>query len=303
MSSSCARRGTQRGHTLGAVNLNKLRLAHALSATHMDSLLLRAQRRLLSPYIRCVNYHDIPPNHADDFERQLRFYAREFAPVDEAALATLRSGGWSSSRPGVILSFDDGLRSHADVVAPLLDAHGFVGWFMVPPAFLEADPRTQRAFAEEHRIDHSGFDYGDSRIAMTWEDVRGLDAGHVVGSHSWDHTRLSDQLSPQALDLQTSSSKHRLEGELGHEITVFAWVGGEDWSYSRRAADAIERAGFTHSFTSHSHVIRPSTGMLQLPRTNVEAWWPDEVVRFQLSGFMDLYHNAARRRVNRRIAG
>jgi hypothetical protein len=43
--------------------------------------------------------------------------------------------------------------------------------------------------------------------------------------------------------------------------------------------------------------------MHHLPRTNIEASWPDEVVRFQLSGCMDLYHNATRRRVNRRIAG
>lgn len=290
-------------HTLRVVNPNKLRLARAISATHMDSVLLRAQRRLLSPYIRCVNYHDIPPHQADDFERQLRFYSREFDPVDATALATLRSGGRSSSRPGLILSFDDGLRSHADVVPQLLDAHGFVGWFMVPPAFLDAVPETQRAFAEEHHIDHSDFDYGDSRIAMTWEDLRRLDAGHLVGCHSWDHTRLSDHLSPQDLDLQTSVSKHRLEDELRHEISAFAWVGGEEWAYSRRAADAIERAGFTHSFTSHSHMIRPSTRMLQLPRTHIEASWPDEVVRFQLSGLMDLYHSAARRRVNRRIVG
>ena len=266
-------------------------------------MLLRAQRRLVSPYIRCINYHDVPPQHADDFERQLRFYSREFGPVDQTALAALRSGRWLSPRPGLILSFDDGLRSHADVVAPLLDAYGFVGWFMVPPAFLDADPATQRAFAEEHRIDHSGFDYGDSRVAMTWDDVRSLDARHVVGCHSWDHTRLSDRLSPQELDLQISFAKHRLEDELGHEMSVFAWVGGEEWAYGRRAAAAIEWAGFTHSFTSHSHPIRPRTGMLQLPRTNIEASWPDEVVRFQLSGFMDLYYNATRRRVNRRIAG
>jgi peptidoglycan/xylan/chitin deacetylase (PgdA/CDA1 family) len=203
----------------------------------------------------------------------------------------------------LILSFDDGLRSHVDVVAPLLEAYGFVGWFMIPPAFIEAHPDTQRSFAEEHHIDHFGFEYGDSRLAMTWNDIRALDARHVVGCHSWDHTRLSDRLDSEGLKLQTSFAKHRIEEEIGHETSVFAWVGGEDWTYSRGAAKAIELAGFTYSFTSHSHAIRPSTRRLQLPRTNMEASWPDEVMRFQLSGLMDLYHDATRRRVNRRIEG
>jgi peptidoglycan/xylan/chitin deacetylase (PgdA/CDA1 family) len=281
------------------MNPKKLKLARALHATRADSMLLHLQSRLFNPYIRCLNYHDVPPDQADNFERQLHFYAREFESIDREGLMALHSGWWHSSKPGLILCFDDGLRSHADIVAPILETHGFVGWFMVPPAFIDAEPNEQRTFARDHSIEHADFDPEDPRIAMTWDDIQGLDQRHVIGCHSWDHTRLTASLSPHDLEPQTYYAKQRIETVLGHDVDVFTWVGGEEWSYSRTAAAAIREAGFKYVFMSSSRIIRPGSELQSLQRTNVEASDPQELVGFQISGLMDLYHAPRRRRVNR----
>ncbi len=260
---------------------------------------LAAQRALFSPFVRAINYHDVPPSMAEGFERQLDLYTQHFECIDPKKLLALQRGEWRSSRPGLILSFDDGLRSHADVVAPLLEARGWVGWFMVPFSFVEVAPSAQELYAEEHQIGHAGHDYGDPRIAISWDDVRRLSNHHVVGCHGLTHRRLGNTLAPGDFDAEIPQAKARLEAAAGREIDVFAWIGGEETSYSRGAADAIAQAGFRMSFMTNNAPIRAGCDLLQLQRTNIEAGDNEDLVRFQLSGIMDLFYRAKRDRVNR----
>ena len=274
-------------------------IAKLCAALGVSQAGLAIQRLCFGPFIRAVNYHDVPPRDASGFERQLDFYAEHFECVGPGELLALQRGEWESDRPGLILSFDDGLRSHADVVAPLLEARGWVGWFMVPFSFVETAASAQTAYAEEHKIGHSGHSYGDSRIAASWDDVRRLASRHVVGCHGLTHQRLGDSLTSVEIEQEIPIAKSRLEAELGSESQVFAWIGGEESSYSRTAARAIAQAGFRMSFMTNNAPIRKGCDLLQLQRTNIEAWDNEAIVRFQLSGVMDLLYRGKRDRVNR----
>ncbi len=259
---------------------------------------LKLQRSLLHPFVRAINYHDVPPSEASAFDRQLDLFARHFDCVDYEGLLGLQRGAWDSERPGLIITFDDGLRSHRDVVVPRLEARGWVGWFMVPTLFVDTPPAQQRAYAAAHQIDESGHDWGDPRIALDWDGVRHIAEHHVLGCHSHTHRRLGAALSPAEFDLEIPKSKARMEQQVGREVPVFAWVGGEEPSYSRAGAEAIAAAGFRVSFMTNNAPIRPGADLLQLQRTNIEARNPHELVRLQLSGVMDLAYTGKRARVN-----
>jgi peptidoglycan/xylan/chitin deacetylase (PgdA/CDA1 family) len=274
-------------------------IARVFDGAGLNGLLLAFQARCLRPHIRAVNYHDVPPALAPAFEEQLRFYRRHFEPVGLQQLRAFREGDWSSDRPGLILSFDDGLRSHADVVAPLLERYGFPGWFMVPVGFVEAAPAEQAGFAKAHSIQCEGRVYEDGRIAMSWHDLRRLDGRHVIACHTRTHRRLSASLSDEEVQDEIAGSKQALEAGLGHPIEVFAWVGGEEESYSAKAARAINDAGFSVSFMTNSALIRPHTEPLQLQRSNIEAGFTASLMRFTLSGCYDIRYLLKRRRVNR----
>jgi hypothetical protein len=138
---------------LGAQRL-KRGLVVALDASGSNRLLLRAQRGLLWPYARALNYHDVPVSQAHAFEAQLRLFTRHFVPVGLAQLRELQRGDWRHEKPGLLLTFDDGLRTHADVVAPLLEKYGFTGWFNVPVGFVVTPVAEQRAFARGQLIDY-----------------------------------------------------------------------------------------------------------------------------------------------------
>ena len=124
----------------------------------------------------------------------------------------------------------------------------------------------------------------------------------MIGCHTFSHRRLTAALTPEDLALEIGAAKRALEEGLGCSIPVFAWVGGEEETYSAAAAEAIRRAGFRVSFMTNSAPIRPGADLLQLQRTNVEASDPPALVDLSLSGFFDAWYAAKRRRVNRLTA-
>jgi peptidoglycan/xylan/chitin deacetylase (PgdA/CDA1 family) len=280
----------------------KAGVATGCEATGVNAAGLGLQKRLLRPWARALNYHDVPPRLAGAFEKQLRLFARHFVPVGPEELRSLHAGRWAHPKPGLLLTFDDGLRSHADVVAPLLEKYGFRGWFNVPVGFVETPPAEQQAFARRNHIGFDAPERGDERIALSWNDVLRLDAGHEICCHTWSHRRLAFELRPEDLELEIDEAKRRLEARLGHDVKGFAWVGGEDWSYSRAAAARIRDAKFEFSFMTNNAVIRPHQDLLQLQRTNVEAHYDPALLGLCLSGLYDLLYLRKRRRVNRRTA-
>jgi peptidoglycan/xylan/chitin deacetylase (PgdA/CDA1 family) len=278
----------------------KLGIASGFDTTGLNAAGALVQSQLLWPYARALNYHDVPRHLAAAFEAQLAFFAREFQAVGPGELRELHAGAWRHPKPGLLLTFDDGLRSHADVVAPLLEKYGFPGWFNVPVGFVDTPPAEQRRFAREHQIDADARDLpDDERIALSWQDLRRLDGPHEICCHTWSHRRLGPRLTTAELQLEIARAKQRLEEGLGHAVRGFAWVGGEEWAYSREAADAIHAAGFEFSFMTNNAVIRPHAELLQIQRTNVEAHFDPAFLRFCLSGFYDLLYLPKRRRVNR----
>ncbi len=268
----------------------KLAIARAFAATGSNRALLELERLALRPYARALNYHDVPARLAPAFEAQLQFYARHFVSIGYDDLLALQAGRWPHAKPGLVLSFDDGLRSHTEVVAPLLEKYGMIGWFMVPAAVLD-ELRPGQAPAHTVR-----------EPTLSWNSVLRMKDRHVIGCHTLHHTRLTAALTADELTTEIVVAKQVLEEGLGCPVPVFAWVGGEEETYSAAAAETIRRAGFRVSFMTNSAPIRPGADLLQLQRTNVEASDPPALVGLCLSGFIDAWFLTKRRRVNRLTA-
>ena len=149
----------------------------------MNAALLGLHKALFRPHIRCINYHEVASEHADAFEQQLRHYAKHFAPVGRDELFALHEDRWQADKPGLLITFDDGLRSHIEVAAPLLEKYGMTGWFMVPAAAVRDAPGAPEW---EHTVPYETLDYAG---------LRELDRRHVIGCHTFSHRRLEASLS------------------------------------------------------------------------------------------------------------
>lgn len=77
----------------------------------------------------------------------------------------------------LVLTFDDGVRSHYDRVRPLLLQHGLTGTFFIPGVrSLWLHPKTPLNMRED---------------GLDWSEIRDLhEAGFEVASHTWNHLPL-----------------------------------------------------------------------------------------------------------------
>lgn len=267
--------------------------AKVLDTLGINSLGFQLQKKLCSPFIRAVNYHVIEPEATSSFESHLQYYCENYVPVDLPILERfLQTGVWEYSRPGIILSFDDGHISHYKIAAPILEKYGFVGWFFIPIGLMN--------------LESNSFDSDKEKsiacdTALTESQLKYLDTHHIVGSHTESHCRLSKSNSLEKLKTEIIGSQKRMEKILGHPIPTFCWVGGEEESYSAAAAELI-KTSYKYSFMTNNSVIRPTENPLQLQRTNIEAENPLCLLRFQLSGLMDVFYMKKRKRVNKLTA-
>jgi len=241
-------------------------------------------------FIRVLNYHPTPATHAANFERQLQFYARHYTPVGSAQLEACLAGDWSADKPGLLMTFDDGYQSNYDVAAPLLEKFGFLGFFFIPEGYMAEDRASAARDFEAAR--------GEPEPRMTWDECRDLEArGHRVGCHSRTHVRLADALTPEQLADEISQSGIDISQRLGKPVEDFCWVGGEEWSYGSGAFAEIRGAGYKRAFMTNLYPVLPKSSPLWIQRTNIEADWPLDQVRFYLSGLMDVAYAPKRKRL------
>lgn len=241
-------------------------------------------------YIRAINYHSTPENYMGQFEEQIKFFSENYVSVSKKDLELFLSGKWNKDKPGLIISFDDGLESNYKYAKQILDKYDFKGWFFIPAGLIEkgncrAEDLTGN-IAEKY---------------MNWEQVKDLYKNHVIGSHTLSHKRLNSGLSESMLKKEIYDSKLLLEKKVEGEIDIFCWVGGEIGAYSKEASEIIKKSGYKFSFLTNHYPITMENNPLLLERTNVEADWPLDLVKLYMSPLMDLKYRKKRKYIRNLI--
>jgi peptidoglycan/xylan/chitin deacetylase (PgdA/CDA1 family) len=110
----------------------------------------------------------------------------------------------------------------------------------------------------------------DRRLFLDWSDAKKLvGKGFAIGSHSMYHAILRNEpIGEQQHDLSTSRA--RLEQELGVPVRLFAYPSGQANDYGPETVRAVARAGYTHAFTTRAGWNRPSMPVLEGHRILIE---------------------------------
>ena len=256
----------------------------------------------LFPYVQAVSYHNTPENMLSKMKEQMEWYRDNFVNCSFLDLKNLlEHGEWKYDKPGLIISFDDGLRSNFNVALPLLEEYGFTGWFMVPSGWADLNISDQIKFAKRRLIEHS---VGDDLepIALSWEDMQQIELrGHVITCHTMNHRRLSNKLTTLDLENEIEDSKSLLEFKLGHGVDIFTWVGGEEWAYCKKAFEKILGAGFKYVFCTNCAPITGKQTPFFLQRYHVEPDHTKNQLRLTLGGFYDLLYLFKRKRIENEL--
>jgi peptidoglycan/xylan/chitin deacetylase (PgdA/CDA1 family) len=272
-----------------------------LSITKLDSVVLGFQKTLFGhQFARAVFYHDTPLTESKNLEAHFKFYKDHFSSVSlNEATEFLETGYWAKKLPGIIICFDDAFRSNYEVAYPLLQKYSLVGWFSIPTGFVDSANCDSETWANQHSI-LPRHRYPDGRVSMSWDEVRELDAaGHVIFSHTVNHHRMSIETPQRKMSFEIKASKLRLEEELQHEIYGYTWVGGEEWTYHKTALAIAREAGYKYLMTSLLGFICSESRPCFMNRVGVESEADLNLVKFQLSGLIDMYTLPRRRRVQK----
>jgi peptidoglycan/xylan/chitin deacetylase (PgdA/CDA1 family) len=212
-------------------------------------------------YVRAVNFHATPERLAEQLEGQLSRLAASFDPISYGDLARfVETGEWSRARPGVILNFFDGFRDNWEVVAPILDRLGMIGWFFVVSGWVGTPAEDQRAFAARYSIDLPYREEDlppDGRLALSPGELRDLaERGHVIASHTRTHVSASPgsalSLPPEDLKREALASKRELEQIAGRPVGALAWLEGTALGSNAGADGALAKAGYELLFANHA---------------------------------------------------
>lgn len=211
---------------------------HGLYATEAQRLAIDPQDR---PYAIST----------DTFARQLDLLAKANIPV----ISPIALEQQAAPAPGgVLLTFDDGHASNAELALPLLRQRGLAALFFVTSDFIGQRP---------------GF--------CTWEQVRALAReGMTVGGHGQTHRFLSD-LPDQELRRELLQSHVRIAQELKAPVRQMSFPGGR---YDARCLRIAHEVGYSVLHGSDIGTLPAQQAAPQhcpLPRLAIRTNTPDSV--------------------------
>lgn len=212
------------------------------------------------PLIRAANFHNTPKYREREFEEQLQQWSESFSSVNEVELdAYLSTGVWPKAKAGLIIGLYNGYRNQYDIMRPLLERYGFVGWYFVPTAFASAPPGEQTAFVASRTLKIIPNEYSDGRYALDWEELKILDKRHVVACHTRNHAKLADDLA--YLQNEIVGPQQDFEQHLGHRVRSFAWLSGAPYGDHPVSDRLIDAAQYQFVFSNYTiQKIRNATG-------------------------------------------
>ncbi len=203
-----------------------------------------AEAAARQPVIRAVNFHNTPRVREAELARQVAQLAHDFSSVNETELDDfLATGRWTKPKPGVLVAVYEGYRNGYDVLRPLLEQHGLVGWFFIITGFINAPVAEQFTFASGHDIDMETREYADGRYAMTWEEIRALSQRHVIASHTRTHVSLAS-LDADQRESEIVGAQRDFERHLSRPVRCFVSLGGPAYGENSATDRLINIAGY-----------------------------------------------------------
>ena len=203
-----------------------------------------------------ICYHSVIPDnkstynfHPDQLEAHLKYFKENnYQAITALQFMKLQKMPEFFPKKPIMLTFDDGYKSHYQYVLPLLQKYGMQATFFVCPELI----------AEK------------SDRSLTWGELREMArAGMDIQSHTMSHPDLAelavkgDPESLSKLEYELKSSKEIIEEKLKRKVNLLAYPYGY---FTKEVEDAAVKAGYEGIFTVNWGTNSPDENPLRIKR-------------------------------------
>ena len=193
----------------------------------------------------------------------------------------------ASSKPRIVITFDDGYRSNFDVAVPILRHHGVRAiFFLIAGAYGNGFSDGEGVWSKPISKDF---------LLTEYQVFEMLKDGHSIGSHTMSHANLG-LIPSNSLVSEIELSRENLQRVFGVDVRSFALPFGTPHSFRE---DSIKSVMQSYEFFFHSFPCRSSvTDVKSLGRYCLEPSFEISELRLRMAGILNWRYRHARSELN-----
>ena len=238
---------------------------------------------------RILMLHDIEKKNFQLLEDNLKALKKNYNFIDPYVL---KKSDLPKGKNNLLLTFDDGFKSNYIFAKTILKKLKIKGVFFIVSDLINSNNHKNKLiikniFPEKKLLNSSKFN------AMSWNDVRNLQKmGHIIGSHTKSHLRLSDikslpNLRNQIIAPITVFKKNKIKKPI-----FFAYSFGDFSSFNKKCFN-IAKSKYKFIFSGiRGDNIKPKKMMY---RDNIEDNYSLNTINFFLKGYSDFLYKKYRK--------
>ena len=185
--------------------------------------------------------HEVSGNEMARFKELIMRLKNKYNFLDPMDFITFINGDLKLTKDHLLLSFDDGFFSNYQVAKKILKPLEIKAVFFIPSGFIDSSISNENERYIQENIYDGELSSDIQQVtmkAMSWKNLSELvDMGHIIGSHSKNHLRLSDINDIDLLEEEIISSGDRIEQILGIKVEHFAFPFGDINSVNKKVLE------------------------------------------------------------------
>lgn len=223
-----------------------------------------------------VNYHGTQKKFITEFDRQIKFFQKNFTIIKPIDLDSFYNNTISkSSKPFLLLTFDDGILNNLYAI-DVLDKYNLKAYFFVVPDFINTKKEIQKEYFINNirptiniALDNKEEDFN----AISWTELNKLaNNGHHIGSHTKTHTLVNTD-SIDKVKLEIIDSKIIIEKEIQTEkVNSFCSINESSLSINKISMDLVKK-NYEYFFSTYPASNINDKNKLLIYRCNIESYW------------------------------
>jgi peptidoglycan/xylan/chitin deacetylase (PgdA/CDA1 family) len=239
---------------------------------------------------RILMVHNIKKKNFQLLENNLKTLKKNYNFINPNVL---KKSNFPKGKNNLLLTFDDGFKSNYIFAKTILKKLKIKVVFFIVTDLINSNNYIKKKLIIKNILPGKNFSNSFKYNAMSWNDVRQLQKmGHVIGSHTKSHLRLSDIKSLPDLRDQIISPIYTLKKNKIKKPIFFAYSFGDFYSFNKKCFD-IAKSNYKFIFSG----IRGDNFKLKkiLYRDNIEDDYSLKTINFFLRGHSDFLYKKYRR--------